>query len=317
MEKNGLVFLFPGQGSQRVGMGKDVYDAFPHIRRAYFEAADEILGFSLSKLCFEGSETELAQTQNTQPALLVTSLALLAALKLEGFTPAAVAGHSLGEYSALVAAGVLNFPSALKLVRRRGELMAEVGQATRGLMTAIVGLPSVVIEDLCGQARSAGIVEIANYNEPLQSVISGGRSAVEIVERLAEEAGADSVIRLKVSAPFHSSLMKELESRFKAELKQYTFQNPAIPLIGNVNAGYLRTGEQARTALRKQISRPVRWVETMQRFGDDGFDSFVEVGPSKVLTSLGRQILPEASHFNLNNLQRLAVFNNQRKLKAA
>jgi [acyl-carrier-protein] S-malonyltransferase len=312
-----LVFLFPGQGSQRLGMGQDFCQAYPQLSREYFTVADEVLGFSLSKLCFEGPEPALAQTENTQVSILVTSMVILGALRAEGYEPAVVAGHSLGEYSALVAAGVLNFSDAVKLVRQRGNLMAEVGRTSGGVMTAIIGLPVVMVETWCKQAWVMGKVAVANYNEPEQCVISGETPAVEQVEQWARAAEARGVIRLKVSAPFHCELMNGLQEDFGTALNKYPFNHPTLPVIANINASYVWSGEQARHSLYHQVAAPVRWTETMRLLLSQGYKTFIEVGPGKVLTGLARQIAGEdyedCFFFNVDSIRRL----NELKVKLA
>ncbi len=287
-------FLFPGQGSQKVGMGLDLCEAFPDLKTRLFDRADALLGFSVSALCFQGPEPELTRTENAQPALLLVSIAALEALRRHGVEPDAVAGHSLGEYSALVAAGALAFADALRLVRRRGELMARVGHSVRGTMAAVIGLPPEAVETVCRDAAEAGVVQVANYNSPEQSVISGEAAAVERASALANERGATRVLPLKVSAPFHCRLMAPLREEMVEALAQVAIEAPRVPIVANVTADFVRSPAEIREALADQVAGAVRWTETLQRLAAVGINRFVEVGPGKVLTGLVRRTLPSA-----------------------
>lgn len=302
-----FAFVFPGQGSQRVGMGKDFAERDPQLLDRYYRRADEILGFGLTALCFNGPEDELTQTQNAQPAILLTSLVILDLLRARGLAPQAVAGHSLGEYSALVCAGVLCFEDALRIVRRRGELMAAVSQRTPGTMAAIVGLAPEQVVAVCQTASAAGIVEPANYNTPEQTVISGEVPAVERAMALAKEAGAGRVVPLQVSAPFHCSLMNDLRDEFAAELDRYDFQEPRLPVVANVTGDYVRTAEEIKDALRRQVAGPVRWSDSLRRLAADGYDTIIEVGPARVLTGMSAKIDPSLAAYGTENSKRLDV----------
>ncbi len=284
----GIAFLFPGQGSQYVGMGKDFYEKF-EIFRETFDEADEVLGFSISKLCFEGPEEELRKTYNTQPAILTMSVALNKMLNNDGIYPDIVAGHSLGEYSALVSAGVLDFKDAVSLVRKRGEFMQEASPLGLGSMYAIVGLSREKVEEICSKAGEFGIVEPANFNSEKQIVISGEVKALEKAGELAKEAGAKRVVPLSVSAPFHSSLMKDVGEKMKKEIEKVELHDARIPVIANYNARPLTKKQEILDALIKQIDNPVLWVDAMKVLSGK-IDMALEVGPGKVLRGLMRDI---------------------------
>jgi len=277
-----IAYLFPGQGSQTVGMGRDLCERSPEAR-ALFDRADEALGYSISKICFEGPEDELRLTRNTQPALLVVSTA---ACRLLGRDPAVAAGHSLGEYSALVAAGVLRFEDAVVLVHKRGRYMQEAVPVGAGGMAAVLGVPGDEIEKRLAEVR-AGVVEIANWNSDDQIVISGDQAAVEEALALIK---APKSVRLPVSAPFHSRLMKPAEERLAADLDATAFADPRFPIITNVDAKAIRTGEEARDALKRQVSRSVLWTRSMAVMNDLGIEACVECGPGKVLAGLVKRI---------------------------
>ncbi|CAA9590831.1 MAG: Malonyl CoA-acyl carrier protein transacylase [uncultured Thermomicrobiales bacterium] len=302
-----IAFLFPGQGSQKVGMGQDFAERHPALIERYFRPADEILGFGLTELCFNGPEDQLVQTQNTQPAIFLVSMAVLDVLRAEGVTPGAVAGHSLGEYSALVCAGVLRFEDALRLVRRRGELMAGVNARTPGAMAAIMGLAPERVDEACRATREAGagIVEPANYNTPEQTVISGERAAVERASAAAKEAGAGRVIPLQVGAPFHCSLMAEMADEFAAELDKYEFRDPQIPVVANVTGDWVRTAGAVKDALRRQVAGSVRWVDAMRRMADTGYDTFIEAGPGRALTGMSLKINSALAAYGAEDSKRL------------
>jgi len=296
-----LAFIFPGQGSQHAGMGRDLAENFPAAKAA-FDEADEALGFSLSGLCFNGPEEDLQLTANTQPAILATSVAafraLTEALGGTGVTPDFAAGHSLGEYSALVAAGALAFGDAARLVRRRGELMQKAVPVGAGAMAAILGIDAEKVADACeAAARAAGQDQVcgpANFNTSTQIVIAGHKEAVERAVEECKARGARRAMMLRVSAPFHSALMMPAQERMVEPLTSTTFNDPACPIINNVDAAVEESGEYAREALIRQISAPVRWTDSVVRLFAEGVDTFVEVGPGKVLTGLVKAIAKDA-----------------------
>lgn len=302
-----IAFLFPGQGAQKVGMGKDFAERYPALLERYFRPADEILGFGLTDLCFNGPDDQLVQTQNTQPAIFLVSMAVLDVLRAAGITPLAAAGHSLGEYSALVCAGVLRFEDALRLVRRRGELMAGVNARTPGAMAAIMGLAPELVDEVCRATRGsgAGVVEPANYNTPEQTVISGERGAVEQASAAAKEAGAGRVIPLQVGAPFHCSLMGEMADEFAAELDKYEFRDPQIPVVANVTGDWVRTASEVKDALRRQVAGSVRWVDAMRKMAVGGYDTFIEAGPGRALTGMSLKINPTLAAYGAEDSKRL------------
>ena len=285
-------FLFPGQGSQAIGMGLELAQTYP-IARATFEQADEILGFQLSSLAWEGPEDQLNDTPNTQPALLTHAVAAhrVYAEGHPGFRPAFVAGHSMGELTALVASGALTFEKALILTRRRGELMKRAGQISPGGITAIIALDIPTMEEICKRASAPGeIVQVANDNCPGQVVISGHTPALERAMDLAQDAGAHTIVRLAVSIAAHSPLMADAQDDFNQAVDEAPITDPHVPIIGNVTAMPMRTAADIRTDLRAQLSSRVRWAETIQYMRSQGVDTFIEFGPGEVLTGLVKRI---------------------------
>jgi [acyl-carrier-protein] S-malonyltransferase len=291
---NDIAFLFPGQGSQYSGMGKALSDTFPEAKRT-FEEADEALGFSLTRLCFEGSDDDLKKTENTQPALLAVSLAAYRVLEARNLKPGLVAGHSLGEYSALVAAGSLSFPDALRLVRKRGHYMQEAVPAGVGAMAALLKLPDGHLDRILTEAAQSEVVTAANLNSPDQVVIAGHVGAVERAMELAKASGARRAVRLPVSAPFHCPLMRPAQQRLELDLRALSFCDLAFPLINNWQARTITAGAEAREGLYEQIPNPVRWTETIRKMIHSGSRRFVEVGAGSVLTGLLRNTDPAAS----------------------
>lgn len=286
-----IAYVFPGQGSQKPGMGAAWAETFAEAKDV-FDEADRVLGLPLSRLCFEGPEDQLNLTANTQPALLTVSTAIHRVLCRAGLAPVAMAGHSLGEWSALVAAGALAFEDALKLVRRRGELMQQAVPPGEGAMAAVMTLDAPAVEAIAEQAaRDTGrVCTVANYNSPLQSVLAGHREAVARAMEAATAAGARKVTELPVSAPFHSPLMAPAREAMAEILKDVRFDDPTVPVVTNVDVKPVTTGADAKDALIRQIDSPVRWTETIQYLaGELGVDDLVEVGPGKVLSGLARR----------------------------
>jgi [acyl-carrier-protein] S-malonyltransferase len=286
-----LAFLFPGQGSQHPGMGKQLAAQFQSAR-SVFEEADEALGFSLSALCFDGVDEDLKPTANQQPALLTVSVAALRVLEEQGIRAAVVAGHSLGEYAALVAAGSLGFVDAVRLVRKRGQYMQEAVPAGVGAMAALLKLPEDKLEGILAEAAQGAVVTAANFNSPDQVVIAGHRMAVERAMELAKAAGAKRAILLPVSAPFHCPLMKPAQERLKIDLDSTTFRDLSIPLVNNWQAAEICFGTAAREGLYQQVPNPVRWVQSVRLLASQGVTRFVEVGAGQVLIGLCRNIDP-------------------------
>ena len=300
-----IAFVFPGQGSQHVGMGKSLSDRFD-ICRETLEHADEAVGVSLSTLCFQGPDDALMLTENTQPAVLAVSIAVYRLLASRGITPDIVAGHSLGEYSAHVAAGTISFADALRTVRRRGQYMQEAVPVGTGAMAAILGLDAQTVEQACQESAGADIVSPANLNAPGQVVIAGHRSAVERASARAKELGARRAMPLPVSAPFHCALMKPAEQRLEPELRSLIVSDPSMPVVANVDAEPKRDATAAIDALVRQVSAPVKWEAVVGRLVAEGVRTFVEVGPGKVLSGLIRKIDRQAQTVNVEDLDGLA-----------
>jgi [acyl-carrier-protein] S-malonyltransferase len=300
---SGVVFIFPGQGSQYAGMGRELAEAFP-VARGVFDEADRALGFSLSELCFSGPDEALKLTENTQPAILAASVAAYHALEENGIHPDYVAGHSLGDYSALVAAGALKFADAIRLVRKRGQYMQEAVPRGEGAMAAVLGLRPGQVAEICRKATD-GKVMPANLNSPEQTVISGDAAAVKSAVEQASAAGAKRAVMLPVSAPFHSELMRPAQERLEKDLRATEFSPLKISLVTNVDAALITSGAEAREALIRQVTLPVRWEESIRELIEQGATTFVEVGPGRVLSGLLRQIDRSVHSVNVEDVKSL------------
>ncbi|MDQ3798312.1 MAG: ACP S-malonyltransferase [Acidobacteriota bacterium] len=300
-----IAYIFPGQGSQAVGMGKDLYENYA-VSREVFEEADDTLGFKLSEMCFAGDEADLQLTANTQPAILTTSIAAFRAMEAEGFpTPDFVAGHSLGEYSALVAAGAMSFADAVRIVRRRGTYMQEAVPVGVGAMAAIIGAPLETIETACADAAEGEICSPANINSPSQIVIAGNSAAIDRAIELLKQRGAKRAIKLNVSAPFHCALMLPAQQRLAEDLRKIDFSDLRFPIIENVSAEANTQGGRVPTALTEQVSNPVRWAQSVENLIAEGVTTFVEAGAGKILSGLVRQINRDVRCLNVENFDSL------------
>ncbi len=291
-----VAYIFPGQGAQYVGIGRDLYENFPRAREV-FQTANEVLGFDLSSLCFQGPEAELHQTLNNQPAMLTVSIACLRALEDQArdLLPTTAAGLSLGEYSALVAAEAIKFEDALRLVRRRAEFMEEASQSNPGKMAAIIGLSTEEVEELCRAADT----EVANLNCPGQVVISGKLAAMDRAMELARSKGAKKVLCLDVNGPFHSSLMDSAAEKLRKELKEVRISQPKIPIVANVTANYESLPEEIKENLVNQVNHSVGWEDSIRLIAKDGITGFLEIGPGKVIKGLIRHIDPDLRVYNI------------------
>lgn len=298
-----VCFVFPGQGSQYVGMGKEISENFSESKEIFREASDA-LGYDVERLCFEGPQEELNKTVRTQPCILTASIAIFNALKSKKITPSVVAGHSLGEYSAMVASGVMSFKDTVKLTQKRAQFMQEAVPEGKGLMAAILGLDRGRLEEICRSIKS-GYAAPANYNSPGQIVIAGEKEAVEEVMRLAKEAGAKRALSLAVSVPSHCSLMAHASKRLGELMEGVEFKSPAIPVVNNADAKFLDNVQDIKAALVRQLNSPLLWEDSIKAIAESGTDTFMEVGPGKVLSGLIKRIVPDAKILNVEDMKSL------------
>lgn len=299
-----LAFVFAGQGAQYVGMGRDLVESFEEAR-ATFDEASEALGFDLRSLCFDGPEERLMETENTQPAVLTLDVACMRVLRGFGFEPGVAAGLSLGEYAALVCAEAMEFRDAVRIVRKRGRFMQEAVPLGMGGMAALLGMSEEDVYSVCKEASSFGLVEPANFNCPGQIVVSGEREAVRAAVALAKEKGAARSTLLPVSAPFHCKLMEPAAKKLKDELRRVTVRDPAIPIVANVTADYVKEKERIVPALVSQVASPVLWESSMRRLIGDGYDTFVELGPGRTLSGFIRRIDKRCKTLNVEDVNSL------------
>jgi len=301
-----IAFIFPGQGSQYAGMTKEFIENFRESKEV-FETASSVLGYDLAHLCLQGPLEKLNLTENTQPAILAASIAILRPLERRGLTASAAAGHSLGEYTAITAAGGFEFEDAVALVQKRGRYMQEAVPEGTGLMAAILGMERNDVEKTCHEAAKNGIVGPANYNSPGQIVIAGEKKAVEQAMELAKAAGAKKVIPLAVSVPSHCSMMKQAGQRLAQDLEKVNISDLRMPIVNNADAKFLRTASEIRQSLVRQISSPLYWEDSIKNMASDGFDTFIEIGPGKVLSGLVKRIAKDAKVLNVEDQKSMSA----------